>query len=451
MRLKGFQAKSVFGYLDIYVEFNKDLTFLTGGNGCGKTTALKLIHSILTMDIKELTSIPFEYLNLTLEHNNKDYEVSAVTNKDVIKLSISNINEPLEIPLNIPNEMHFASNKRIHASEYYQEAIMGEVNHPVIKKLSDLPSPTFLGLDRRNESGISDYATERDRIYSRTSNSMKKKSKALKGNLGMSLMETELRIQDSYRRMRRFEEKQSVKLRDSILLSAFTYSEFNPEEAVIPRDMIENSAQLLSRRREINEALSNIGVSDSKLSEQVNDFFDRLDRLLTSVKHDDDTKINIEWLTNKAQIERITSLVEIIDEHKSRVDKYFAPINTFLDKVNLFFKDTNKKLIVDTVGHVHVARPNGNLCSIEGLSSGERQIVIILAHAIFKRHQGKNSIFIIDEPELSLHMKWQEIFIHEVEQISPETQFIMATHSPDIVGNNRGKCQPLKRGSNHVT
>ena len=44
-------------------------------------------------------------------------------------------------------------------------------------------------------------------------------------------------------------------------------------------------------------------------------------------------------------------------------------------------------------------------------------------------------IFIVDEPELSLHLGWQEIFVRSITEASPKTQFILATHSPTIVGS----------------
>jgi predicted ATP-binding protein involved in virulence len=56
----------------------------------------------------------------------------------------------------------------------------------------------------------------------------------------------------------------------------------------------------------------------------------------------------------------------------------------------------------------------------------------MLAQLIFG---AKREIFIIDEPELSLHLGWQELFVDSITTSSPETQFILATHSPSIVGS----------------
>jgi len=52
----------------------------------------------------------------------------------------------------------------------------------------------------------------------------------------------------------------------------------------------------------------------------------------------------------------------------------------------------------------------------------------MIAHLIFEEAQKSSGIFIIDEPELSLHIAWQEIFVHSIMQASPNTQFILATN-----------------------
>ena len=47
----------------------------------------------------------------------------------------------------------------------------------------------------------------------------------------------------------------------------------------------------------------------------------------------------------------------------------------------------------------------------------------------------KKSILLMDEPEISLHMSWQEKLINEILLINPDQQIIIVTHSPAIVMN----------------
>ncbi|MBA4155728.1 AAA family ATPase, partial [Flavobacterium sp.] len=79
---------------------------------------------------------------------------------------------------------------------------------------------------------------------------------------------------------------------------------------------------------------------------------------------------------------------------------------------------------------------------INYLSSGEQQILILFSYIAFNSQNGK--IFIIDEPELSLHIKWQEDFLEKLEKITPKnTQLILATHSPILANKKKEKAITL--------
>ena len=81
--------------------------------------------------------------------------------------------------------------------------------------------------------------------------------------------------------------------------------------------------------------------------------------------------------------------------------------------------------------------------NINFLASGERQILIMLCHLYLNKELPKNGIFIIDEPELSLHLLWQEKFVDEIIKAKPDLQIILATHSPAIIQNRDDKYIPL--------
>lgn len=71
--------------------------------------------------------------------------------------------------------------------------------------------------------------------------------------------------------------------------------------------------------------------------------------------------------------------------------------------------------------------------SVKSLSSGELNIVTILYYLIFETTRG--SIVLIDEPEISLHVVWQEqlsVLIEKIMESKPGVQVIIATHSPFI-------------------
>ncbi|MEY8823118.1 AAA family ATPase [Klebsiella pneumoniae] len=65
------------------------------------------------------------------------------------------------------------------------------------------------------------------------------------------------------------------------------------------------------------------------------------------------------------------------------------------------------------------------------LSSGERQLLYILiksANACLE-----DTVLLMDEPEISLHLTWQEKLITTIKSINDNCQLIIVTHSPAIL------------------
>jgi len=48
-----------------------------------------------------------------------------------------------------------------------------------------------------------------------------------------------------------------------------------------------------------------------------------------------------------------------------------------------------------------------------------------------------NSLVLIDEPEISLHVAWQKQFLKDLQAVTANAQFdvLLATHSPQIIAN----------------
>ena len=78
---------------------------------------------------------------------------------------------------------------------------------------------------------------------------------------------------------------------------------------------------------------------------------------------------------------------------------------------------------------------SGDEFDINELSSGEKQL--FLRTLAIRMLNPENSIILIDEPELSLHPKWQQRIVDVYRKIGKNNQIIIATHSPHILGSVR--------------
>ena len=66
------------------------------------------------------------------------------------------------------------------------------------------------------------------------------------------------------------------------------------------------------------------------------------------------------------------------------------------------------------------------------LSSGEKQMLIILTVLVQNR---KPFVLFMDEPEVSLHVEWQQRLLELVTDLNPSIQVILTTHSPAVIMN----------------
>jgi predicted ATPase len=109
-------------------------------------------------------------------------------------------------------------------------------------------------------------------------------------------------------------------------------------------------------------------------------------------------------------------------------------IKRLLDIINSKFQ--GKELRVDEKKGLMVISNDGNKIDLTQLSSGEQHEIVMFYDLIFKVEP--NTLVMIDEPELSLHITWQHKFIDELKKIVELSKFdvLIATHSPTIVGDN---------------
>lgn len=129
---------------------------------------------------------------------------------------------------------------------------------------------------------------------------------------------------------------------------------------------------------------------------------------------------------------RLSKVLDELEKFQEKYKEIYKRINLFNKLVNGFFENTNKKIYIRGNGFLKI-KINENLFNLDILSSGERQIIILIGNLIFNDSVSNKKIFIIDEPELSLHIYWQEIFLNSLIEGSEDIQFIIATHSPSIV------------------
>jgi predicted ATP-dependent endonuclease of OLD family len=136
------------------------------------------------------------------------------------------------------------------------------------------------------------------------------------------------------------------------------------------------------------------------------------------------------------------------DSEKKLAAFDFLSRRTQLLLESLSEKFNNKKILLSKEKGLIAEGPKNLDIDLESLSSGEQHEIVLLYELLFK--VPKNTLVLIDEPELSLHVTWQKAFLPELISIASEVGFfsIVATHSPYIVGDRYDLMTALESENN---
>lgn len=111
-----------------------------------------------------------------------------------------------------------------------------------------------------------------------------------------------------------------------------------------------------------------------------------------------------------------------------------VPKTQFQDMIDELFADTGKKIDRKN-NEIQFIQKNGNgtteVITPYQLSSGEKQILAILMTVLVENREPY--ALLMDEPEISLHIDWQQRLIDLIRQLNPHAQIILSTHSPALI------------------
>ncbi len=121
-------------------------------------------------------------------------------------------------------------------------------------------------------------------------------------------------------------------------------------------------------------------------------------------------------------------------DEQQKAAEVSAPKKQFQDMIDQLFADTQKKIdrksneiqFIQTnlEGSTEVITPYQ-------LSSGEKQMLAILLTVLVEDREPY--ALLMDEPEISLHIDWQQRLIDLIRQLNPNAQIILSTHSPALI------------------
>ncbi len=373
MNISNFKILKLFNN-NYKIDIKDNTLIIIADNGSGKTTLLRVFYFFLTKQWAKLIEYDFDEIIVTINKKKYSFEKKAFENNVI----------------NINNYKHLATKYNNYSKFILEEFINYDINDlksnlykiDEIEQNFDVPKNLIITLIDSLESAKFD-----DKVYDWNSN--------------IIFLPTYRRIEKDYFSI---------------------YGDVNKRVANYVINLFPEIEDKIHREKKYNNS--------SETEEDLN-------RIFSSII---DSRNTEKWNKTKSNTERLEMIEFGMTDVSFRLKEFCETVsserriivNEFVELINKYF-NKSKRIIFDNEQHELFVENINSKCklSLKDLSSGEKQLVSLFSHLFFDE---KKPFVIIDEPEISLSIAWQEMLINDIKSFSQG--LIIATHSPFIVNKS---------------
>ena len=423
-----FDVKGLWGHKNYPLRLHEDVNVIIGPNASGKTTLINILYDALTGNFPRLCRTQFSEVIVGLKAFDGKGSLELRLKQTKEKLVISIGDEKFEIPIapfqRFGDEVVF---EHMPLDIMRRHMRLNDVDLRELQlRLRALVPAVWLPVSRRLPIAEEEEMARRP-LHRKPLESV---DECLSG-LVDSLQQYRLSLNTELSELRKEFQRHALenilydKQHDRMLL--------RPHSATPPSD---------ADKQALLQAFRDVGLVDKGMEARINDHFaaakDALSRLAQSP-----SKIEFETLFIIPLLNRTRAIVSFAQELESKRETLFSSLHAYEKIVNSFLNE--KTVDVSDRGELVIFPEKSQRGPIDWrhLSSGEKQILILLTQALLS--EKTPVVYVADEPELSLHVSWQEKLLGALTKLAGRCQFIVATHSPDIAAGFGSKVIDLAR------
>ncbi len=425
VEIKGFKADN----RSVNLSFsNENISVVYGKNGCGKTTLLRIIYAFLSQNESILFSenVQKMTLNYELMNNKKIKSVKTFLKKNCIEKNSEKENiydwEELE-----DSELTNSS------------SILFGTNRGTIINVNENSILSFIKRKRKYRNFFETYEnakkfSQKLSLHLNSNNERFRRKSYMKNNHhdlddqhlslnNIKISQIENLLVERYKLAKEITSERVKKaLFDTLALAINPEANMSGNKNQRPN----NFPELLEKNKErLIEALNDTPENTLR---------DKMISILNKTKKED-------IIGDIKQHDLLSNLLSKMINELNNEQEILNSINNLIEVFNDHISDL-KKLIVNAE-EAYIQLKSGRH-SLNELSSGERHLLAFLTLFII---EGKERNFLmIDEPEISLNVKWQRHLLPLLNKLAPKTQIIVASHSPSIAKSNTNFLVEMKVG-----
>ena len=435
MKIKHVHFEKLFNHFDYDIEFNESVTIIHGSNGCGKTTMLRILDALFNKKVDILKTTEFKFLKILFS----DDTSLKVERKS---MHIDNNDDAIGI-IYLEYDLFDGKNNNVYNSFEESEDYIATIKRflrglrpfPWLERVSDVE-----WYDRRvdrtmtTEEVVSQFGAM---IYKRYG---KDDFDDIPENVAAVLDEIDIRLISADRltvqkRIERQYGEDNIKIERRVDIIAEELS-MRIQRNIQEYAQISQAKDRTFPLRAIKQEYTMLSVDEIKtkvfeLETKRKEFID------TGILEKEKDDININELVNaitEGNRQNLSLYVTDTEEKLNALSSLSSSINLFRGLID---KSFNHKTIIfnKEYGFKFKTTYSGAEVLPRNLSSGEQHELVMFYDWIF--NTTSKTLILIDEPELSLHIKWQLSYVDELLKIINNSGFsaVLATHSPQIIND----------------
>lgn len=410
--IKKLQISRLFDRFNYEIVLNKNrITILTGPNGFGKSTILKIITALSSADWSFFKNLSFQSINVEFETGNvvciqRRQNIHEPKNKSILVVNGENLPDLLLSP-------------QKHKNQIYHRATVLNQDHLKMEILLNLLESS-VDFEKTVELIAS---ANKEKQYKKGFETIKKISNECGGVRLIS--EQRLIKKDTV-------DSENEKIIDVIgqlpekmkaqisKISADYSKTANELDVTYPQRLLSTQTGLKGEEEFLEK------------SQDANQKFEKLNKYdLADINH-------INLIKHTQYEEEFSKALKVYFDD---FEKKYSVFSEFIKRLDLYTDIINSRLTFKSIrisrddGLVVVDDKRNKRLKLEQLSSGEKQEIVLFYELIFETEKGL--LLLVDEPEISLHIVWQKMFMEDLERVAKlcDLRAIIATHSPQIINN----------------
>lgn len=446
MRIKRVEVQDLFGMFDHVIPFNLGdrITIMHGANGLGKTAILKMINGFFNSRYSDLRSTPFKEFRIDFEdesviviskgRSNSGESEREGDSSSELAIEYRKPGEPARLEIirtpQRPEELGFLF-------RHLEEAIPGlsriGPDSWRVAQTGEILSIEELVENYSEFLPFHLYSSEKLPLFERATRGNPDWLKEIKTGFNVRFIETQ-RLMTMARPGRKSRHEAA-----SILTPAV--ARYSSElAALIQRRLAEYAtlSQVLDRSfpmRVIEQGPQSVRSID-QLREKLASLEEKRARLREAGVLDKETHPYFNDRIPSNVEESTTNVLSVYADDVEKKLNVFSEVSRLIELLKQFIKDhfLNKELAVDKERgfYLYSTETKEELTPTQ-LSSGEQHELVLINELLFRTKP--NTLFLIDEPEISLHVDWQLQFLQDLQNVIALSPFdvLLATHSPLII------------------